>query len=97
MKKWNWRKKERKSGKAFSFAFETISEEGPEKAWRQQVREAIDACEREGQDTRTLKFRRVNDSDYDLEINELDYDMEIEYLDTEIRYADIGQEGQGTV
>lgn len=76
----------------FLFEFETIPEEKPEESWQQQIREDIDAREREGRNTQTLRFRRVNDSEYDLEVNELDYDMEVEYLDMGIEYMDIGQE-----
>ncbi|MCM1542799.1 MAG: hypothetical protein NC121_16275 [Blautia sp.] len=77
---------------AFLFEFETIPEENEGESWRRQVREDIDAREREGKNTRTLRFRRVNDLEYDLEVNELDYDMEVEYLDEGMEYIDIEQE-----
>lgn len=73
----------------FPFEFETIPEERPEKIWQRQIREDIDAREREGKNTQTLKFRRVNESEYDLEVNELSYDMEIEYIDAGIEYIDL--------
>ncbi|MCM1542478.1 MAG: hypothetical protein NC121_14635 [Blautia sp.] len=74
---------------AFRFEFETIPEE---ESWQRQVREDIDAREQEGRNTRTLRFRRVNDTEYDLEVNELDYDMEVEYLDEGLEYIDIEQD-----